>query len=283
MTRRRKDPLRALTDGERARLGELGRGGSAPSALVTRARAYTYTEVVVRTQDEAGPYRAIPRPGSHWRPASSPARDPHEHIRHGTAKLLTLFHPAAGQVRVTGVTSTDNTVLHPWPEAEMTAILATLPEPPIQAETERRAAWERWQDGLAITFALPDRLPPWRMLSRSGPAPRADRNTEQRPVLATSHRVSRGWVLGFGSWAIRALGEAPPGPKTQHSRQGSMSICFATQLTVETPFQVPSIQVIDPSPVRIFARYGTSSVPLVTEATRWMLPLGGTFTALLCA
>lgn len=30
------------------------------------------------------------------------ARYPHEHIRHGTARLLTLFHPASGQVRVKG-------------------------------------------------------------------------------------------------------------------------------------------------------------------------------------
>jgi hypothetical protein len=39
------------------------------------------------------------------RPATGPARYPHEHVRHGTAKLLTLFHPASGQVRVKGVTS----------------------------------------------------------------------------------------------------------------------------------------------------------------------------------
>ena len=47
---------------------------------------------------------------------TSPARYPHEHIRHGTAKLLTLFHPASGRVRVKGVTSAANAVLHPWLE-----------------------------------------------------------------------------------------------------------------------------------------------------------------------
>jgi transposase len=120
--------------------------------------------VPVWTEDEAGPYQAIPQPGAHWRPTTSPARYPHEHIRHGTAKLLTLFHPASGQVRVKGVTSGANEVLHPWLEAELTAVLATLPEPPVQTEAERRAAWERWQDGLTIRFTLPDRLPPLRLL-----------------------------------------------------------------------------------------------------------------------
>jgi hypothetical protein len=120
--------------------------------------------VPVWTQDEAGPYPAIPQPGAHWRPTTGPARYPHEHIRHGTAKLLTLVHPASGRVRVKGVTSSANAVLHPWLKAELAAILATLPEPPVQTEAERRAAWERWQDGLTVPFTLPDHLPPLRML-----------------------------------------------------------------------------------------------------------------------
>ncbi len=127
-------------------------------------RAYTQAELPTWTQDEAGPYQAIPQPGTRWRPATSPARHPHEHIRHGTAKLLTLFHPTSGCVRVKGVTSAANAVLHPWLEAELTAILATLPAPPAQTEAERRAAWERWQAGLTGTFTLPERLPPLRML-----------------------------------------------------------------------------------------------------------------------
>ena len=55
-------------------------------------------------------------------------------------------------------------MLHPWLETELTAILAALPEPPAQSERECRAAWERWQAGLAIRFTLPERLPPLRML-----------------------------------------------------------------------------------------------------------------------
>jgi len=55
-------------------------------------------------------------------------------------------------------------VLHPWLQTALAAILATLPEPPVQPEAERRTAWERWQAGLTSKFTLPDRLPPLRML-----------------------------------------------------------------------------------------------------------------------
>jgi hypothetical protein len=127
-------------------------------------QAYAQAELAVRAQDEAGPYQAIPQPGTRRRPATGPARYPHEHIRHGTAKLLTPFHPASGQGRVKGVASAANEVLHPWPEAEVAAIPATLPEPPAQPEAARRAAWERWQAGLTVKFNLPDRLPPLRLL-----------------------------------------------------------------------------------------------------------------------
>lgn len=73
--------------------------------------------------DEAGPYRAIPRPGSSWQPAGEPARYPHEYVRGGTAKLLTLYHPT-GQARVKGVTRTPDAILHPWLETELSAIVA---------------------------------------------------------------------------------------------------------------------------------------------------------------
>jgi hypothetical protein len=156
-------PHRAGEAAAQARRGRGPRSGrDGKKGLIEQA--YTQTEVPVWTQDEAGPYQAIPQPGTRWRPTTSPARYPHEHIRHGTAKLLTLFHPASGQVRVTGVTSAANAVLHPWLQAEVTTILATLPEPPVQTEAERRVAWERWQAGLTIKFTLPERLPPLRML-----------------------------------------------------------------------------------------------------------------------
>ena len=34
--------------------------------------------------------QAIPQPGASWQPEGAPARQPHEYLREGTAKLLTL-------------------------------------------------------------------------------------------------------------------------------------------------------------------------------------------------
>lgn len=96
-----------------------------------------------------------------------PARYPHEYLRGGTAKLLTLFHPATGQVRVKGVTHSPNTVLHPWFEQELTAIIAALPPlnpVPVSDPVAHRAAWTRWQAGLSTRFTLLETLPPLRLL-----------------------------------------------------------------------------------------------------------------------
>jgi DDE superfamily endonuclease len=126
--------------------------------------AYAQTALPVWTEDEAGPYPTRPHPGSHWQPRGDPARYPHEYVREGTAKQLTLFHPATGEVRVKGVQQCPNTVLHPWLQGELAAILATLPEPPgLGAEANRRA-WTRWQEGLSVRITLPQDLPPLRLL-----------------------------------------------------------------------------------------------------------------------
>ena len=115
--------------------------------------------------DEAGPYPAIPYPGSSGQPVGPPAHYPHQYVRGGTAKRLTLFHPASGQVRVKGVTCTPNTILHPWLEAELSAIVATLPQRGEVVEcAANRAAWARWQEGLSVRFTLLDDLPPLRLL-----------------------------------------------------------------------------------------------------------------------
>jgi transposase len=99
-------------------------------------------------QDEAGPYQAVPQPGAGWSPQGDPARQPHEYVRGGTAKLLTLFRPATGEVRARGVTSAPNTVLHPWLQEELTHILHALPEsgPRVQAAPFIPYWWERRQD-----------------------------------------------------------------------------------------------------------------------------------------
>ncbi len=126
--------------------------------------AYQQSALPVWTEDEAGPYQTLPSPGAHWHPAGQPVRVPHEYVRAGTAKQLTLFHPASGAVRVKGVTSSANAVLHPWLEAELTTILAALPEPVPLPPGEHRRRWERWQEGLSVKITLPQELPPLRML-----------------------------------------------------------------------------------------------------------------------
>jgi hypothetical protein len=114
--------------------------------------------------DQAGPYQTVPYPGRSWRPEGRPARLPHEYLREGTAKALTLFRPADGRLRLKGVTTCPNSVLHPWLKGELAAILAAMPDPPAEPASGRRAAWERWQEGLTIKPTLLDELPPLRML-----------------------------------------------------------------------------------------------------------------------
>jgi hypothetical protein len=111
-------------------------------------------------EDEAGPYQAIPHPGASWQPAGEPARQPHEYIRGGTAKLLTLFRPATGRVRGHGVTHAPNTVLHPWLRAEVEAILAGLPALTTPAANRPAAAqWATW-----LGHAPREALPPLRVI-----------------------------------------------------------------------------------------------------------------------
>src|SRR6266852_6579169 len=71
-----------------------------PKKLIEQA--YIIGEVLglsVWCEDEAGPYSTMPYPGGSWQPIAQPMHQPHEYSPNGTAKLLTLFHPASGQVR----------------------------------------------------------------------------------------------------------------------------------------------------------------------------------------
>jgi hypothetical protein len=116
-------------------------------------------------QDEAGPFQTVPYPGASWQPEGHPARQPHDYLRTGTAKLLTLFRPTTGQVWATGVTHCPNAVLHPWLKAAVSALLAGLPEPgPVTDPQANRACWTRWQAGLRVRITLPANLPPLRLL-----------------------------------------------------------------------------------------------------------------------
>lgn len=94
-------------------------------------------------QDEAGPYQAIPQPGKSWQPEGKPALRPHEYVRGGTVKLLTLFHPHTGVVRGQPVGQATNAVLHPWLQRELSSILDALPA----VETlDPEGVGRRWMD-----------------------------------------------------------------------------------------------------------------------------------------
>ena len=110
-------------------------------------------------QDEAGPYQAIPQPGAAWAPTGRPPRQPHEYLRGGTAKLLTLFRPATGEVRAKGVTGTPNAVLHPWLRDELTQILSGLPPtPPAVPAAPFVPIWWRQRQALPYYADPPLRL-----------------------------------------------------------------------------------------------------------------------------
>jgi transposase len=93
-----------------------------------------------------------------------PATRPHEYVRGGTTKILTLFEPATGQVRLRPAAHSTNPVLHSWLKQELTAVLATLPAAAPLDPAATRALWQTWQTGLTLPFTLPAALPPLRLL-----------------------------------------------------------------------------------------------------------------------
>jgi hypothetical protein len=99
----------------------------------------------------------VPYPGQSWECQGHPQRQPHEYIRNGTAKLLTLFHPADGALRTKGVTSCTNAVLHDWLKQELGDILATLPEPATALPAEAiKGVWATWTAGLTRYPTIPN-------------------------------------------------------------------------------------------------------------------------------
>ncbi|MEO6320702.1 MAG: hypothetical protein ABIO73_08870, partial [Polaromonas sp.] len=89
---------------------------------------------------------------------------PHEYVRNGTAKLLTLFCPGSGQLRAMCVTAAPNAVLHPWLQQELTAALDHLPAVRAVDAARNHAVWEQWQQGLKKRITLPVILPALRLL-----------------------------------------------------------------------------------------------------------------------
>lgn len=89
-------------------------------------------------------------------------RHDHEYIKTGTAKLLTLFRPATGELRACGVTTAPNTVLHPWLKAELGALVP--PVPPAAAPVCQRSvvmdhAWSAW-----YPYPMAEPIPPLRII-----------------------------------------------------------------------------------------------------------------------
>jgi hypothetical protein len=116
-------------------------------------------------EDEAGPFQTVPHAGVSWQPRGRPATRPHEYVRGGTTKILTLFHPATGRVRLRPATHCTNAVLHPWLRERLSEILTEVPaSAPARDPAVMRAAWTVWQAGLTMPFTLPDDLPPLRLL-----------------------------------------------------------------------------------------------------------------------
>lgn len=110
-------------------------------------------------EDEAGPFSTVPYPGSNWQPQGKAACQDHEYIRNGTAKLLTLFHPATGQVRVKGVTSCTNAVLHHWLQEELATVVQSLPTPARLLKQQRKSAvMEKLAEGFEGALYPPARL-----------------------------------------------------------------------------------------------------------------------------
>lgn len=116
-------------------------------------------------EDEAGPYGTEPYSGSSWQCQGEPVQVPHEYFREGTVKMLTLFHPKTGEVRVKGVTNTRNETLHPWLKSELLAILQTLPPAHLPENREmNRLFWESWREGLTVKVTLSANLPALRLV-----------------------------------------------------------------------------------------------------------------------
>lgn len=121
--------------------------------------------IAVWCEDEAGPFGTVPYVGESWQLQEHPEKYPHEYIRDGTAKLLTLFHPKDGKVRVKGVRNCTNQVLHPWLKQELVEIVHSLPPPTVSLSAdETRLVWQQWRENLSIKFTLPQQLPALKLL-----------------------------------------------------------------------------------------------------------------------
>ena len=83
--------------------------------------------LAVWVEDEAGPYQTTPycrrKAGSR---KVIPVHQPHEYIRNGTAKMVTLISSGHWGGAVQGVTQSTNAILHPWIKEQIGEILKDL-------------------------------------------------------------------------------------------------------------------------------------------------------------
>jgi DDE superfamily endonuclease len=143
-----------------------GSGSAGKKKLIERAYTVGATlGLATWCEDEAGPFQTVPYAGVSWQLETKGRPLEHEYIRNGTAKLMTLFCPATGEVRVRGTRSCTNKVLHHWMQEELLTTLAALPvgEDTLSPE-ENRQQWEQWQEGLTTRITLPSELPRLRLL-----------------------------------------------------------------------------------------------------------------------
>ena len=115
-------------------------------------------------EDEAGPYQTKPYAGASWPFQGHPLQQPHEYSRNGTAKVVTLFHPADGRVAVKGVMRTTNAIVHAWLKQTLSMILADLPPAVPRPAYLEHLLWETWRAGLQQAVSLPRHVPPLRLL-----------------------------------------------------------------------------------------------------------------------
>ncbi|WP_220197991.1 transposase [Ktedonospora formicarum] len=112
-------------------------------------------------EDEAGPYQTIPLSGTSWSQEGDPMRQDHQYIRGKTAKFLTLFRPATGELHAEPVDTSAHAILHPWLKKELATILKQCPPAPEQVQEGCR--WQDW-DFYPSADQLDRFFPPIRVL-----------------------------------------------------------------------------------------------------------------------
>ncbi len=115
-------------------------------------------------EDEAGPYQAIPQEGFSWQPKCKPKCRPHEYVRGGTAKMLTLFHPQTGRLIVKGIKQSTNAILHPWLKENLSELIKESSEENYLISEGEKTSWTYWQEGLKEKITLPEKLPKLKIL-----------------------------------------------------------------------------------------------------------------------